>query len=297
MENKIVASVVISIYNGESTVKQCLRSVLDQDLHGCEVIAVDCSTDTTPCIIREEFPEVRLAHFENRKTIGEARNIGVEKSKGTFIFFLDADCVAGKNWISEAIKLFEGDKELKGLCLAVENYSEASIIEKVDFLLEFYHWLPCQKRINNAWQLTAAASAYRKEVFSEGKFKESYIYGEDVIFSMRLANKGYKLLFEPSAKMINVNIRRSMPDFLRHQIKVGRGSAYVRREGKMPSGIFLRFPPLIFIAPFYIVPKMGLTYVIRKDLVNFVFFLKYFPLFFIGNFFWAAGFYKEAMEQ
>ncbi|MDP2923128.1 MAG: hypothetical protein Q8O30_05340, partial [Candidatus Omnitrophota bacterium] len=134
----------------------------------------------------------------------------------------------------------------------------------------------------------------KREVFLKNKF--DFSYPEDVIFSMALEEKGYRLLFEPSIKIRHINMdSRTFPCFIKNQLKIGGGSALTRRKTDKSFRIFLKFPFLIFIAPFFIVPQMGLTYLLRRDFEVFLFFLKYFPLFFIGNFFWAIGFFKEAI--
>lgn len=297
MQNSPKVSVIIPSYNGEATVRDCLDSLLALDFSNYEVIVIDCSADNTPKIIKEEFPQVKLLFFSQRINWVKARKAGIQEASGDYLFFACIDCVIEKDSISKAIKLFETDKELKGLCFAIKNYSKASVIETVDFLLEHYYWLPCQKRKTFAKYLSGCSSVYKKEIFLNNKYEEFDSYGEDIILSLRLANQGYKLSFEPSINVTHINIKDNFSSFIKHQFRVGAGSALVRKKAdKSFRVIFLKFPILIFITPFYVVPKMGLTYLIRDDFDNFWFFLRFSPLFFIGNFFWAAGFFKEAIS-
>jgi len=92
-------SVVIPSYNQAGTVRNCLRSVLAQQRPADEIIVVDSSTDETPEIIAEEFPEVQLIHLAEKTPPGQARNIGVERASGEVIAFTDSDCVPTPQWL------------------------------------------------------------------------------------------------------------------------------------------------------------------------------------------------------
>ncbi|MDP2943686.1 MAG: glycosyltransferase family 2 protein, partial [Candidatus Omnitrophota bacterium] len=157
----VSASVIIPTYNGEKTIRDCLNYVLAQDFADKEVIVIDSSTDSTPQIIKKEFPAVRLYQFDERKSCGEAKNIGVNKSKGEYIFFLDDDKIVDKGWISSVLEIFDKQNDIEGLCGSIEIYSEATTIEKIDHLLHYYNWLPCRKRLENATHLLGGTSVYK----------------------------------------------------------------------------------------------------------------------------------------
>jgi len=292
MKSNPKVSIIIPVYNGQLTLRACLNSVLSQDFCDYEIIVIDSSKDESSKIIELEFPKVRLYHFNEKKSRGEAVNIGIERSKGDYLFFIDIDCIINKDALSSALIFFEEDQELAGLCFAIQHQAKLSVIEKVDYLLEFYHWLPCQKRKRFTKYLAGCACVYKKECLTKNRFEEFNNHGEDVLLSLRLANQGRKLLFEPSLQVTHINIKNGFGDFFRHQFHVGQGSAIVHKKDNRFQ-LFSKFPLFIFAAPLYIVPLMGLTYLTRKDFPNVRFFLKYFTLFFIGNWFWAAGFFKQ----
>ena len=85
-------SVVIPLYNKETSIRQSLMSVLSQSYQDFEVVIVDDgSTDNSVANV-EEFQDsrIRLIRQENGGP-SKARNTGVKNSKGEWIFFLDAD--------------------------------------------------------------------------------------------------------------------------------------------------------------------------------------------------------------
>jgi len=84
-------SVVIPVYNRPVQILRSVQSVLDQKYDNFECIVVDDgSTDETPSVLQSFGKKIRVITTENRG-VSAARNIGVEKSFGDFIAFLDSD--------------------------------------------------------------------------------------------------------------------------------------------------------------------------------------------------------------
>lgn len=83
-------SVVIPAYNRAPFLSEALRSVMEQTRRADEVVVVDDgSTDDTAGVV-QEFPGVRYVFQENRG-VSAARNLGVQRSTGEWIAFLDSD--------------------------------------------------------------------------------------------------------------------------------------------------------------------------------------------------------------
>lgn len=106
-----LVSIIIPVYNGEKTLRQCLNSVLNQSYNDYEVIVVDNnSTDKTKEII-QEFQEKEKGKnkkiryfFEPIRKMGAARNTGEKKAQGKVILMTDSDCVVPKSWVKNMTK-------------------------------------------------------------------------------------------------------------------------------------------------------------------------------------------------
>ena len=87
-------SIVIPVYNVSRYLSYCLDSVINQTFTDFEVICVnDGSTDDSPSILsRYEQQDMRfkIIHQENQG-LSMARNAGVKKACGQYIYFLDSD--------------------------------------------------------------------------------------------------------------------------------------------------------------------------------------------------------------
>ncbi|NMD38763.1 MAG: glycosyltransferase [Christensenellaceae bacterium] len=94
MENNIKFSVVIPAYNVEKYIEACIDSLINQTLKELQIIIVDDgSTDKTGEIIAkyaEIDPRIELYTIQNSGQ-SVARNLGIEKSKGKYLSFIDSD--------------------------------------------------------------------------------------------------------------------------------------------------------------------------------------------------------------
>jgi glycosyltransferase involved in cell wall biosynthesis len=84
-------SVVITCFNYERYVGQCVRSVLEQTARPLEVIVVDDgSTDGSAAVLAEFGERIQLVRQDNRGHVA-ALHRGFAESRGDLIVFLDAD--------------------------------------------------------------------------------------------------------------------------------------------------------------------------------------------------------------
>ena len=118
MKNEnIKVSVVIPIYNVEKYVKESVLSIINQTLKEIEIILVnDGSTDSSLIIIKElAQQDKRIQIISNpNQGLSIARNLGIYRAKGEYIYFFDSDDLL--------------DKETLEICYY------KSQLEKLDFL-------------------------------------------------------------------------------------------------------------------------------------------------------------------
>jgi len=129
MKKEPLVSVIMNCYNGEKFLKEAIESVLIQTYQNFEIIFFDnASTDKSTQIAL--FYDKRLKYFrsEINVTLGEARNLAIEKCKGDYITFLDVDDLWYKDKLIQQIDYFENHKI--GLV-----YSLASIINSDGLIL------------------------------------------------------------------------------------------------------------------------------------------------------------------
>lgn len=91
---EIKVSVIIPIYNVEKYVKESVLSIINQTLKEIEIILVnDGSTDSSLTIIEElALQDNRIQIISNpNQGLSIARNLGIYRAKGEYIYFFDSD--------------------------------------------------------------------------------------------------------------------------------------------------------------------------------------------------------------
>ena len=95
MNNSPYFSIIVPMYNAEKYIRICVNSILMQTFQDFELIIVDdCSTDNSYNICRELYgnnEKIHLFRHEKNQGPGIARNLGMENSRGEYIFFIDSD--------------------------------------------------------------------------------------------------------------------------------------------------------------------------------------------------------------
>lgn len=102
-----LVSIITPTYNSEKFIADTIKSVQNQTYTNWEMIIVDDgSSDETKAIVQNinKF-EKRIQLLENAENIGPAksRNVGIEKAKGKYLTFIDADDLWKPHFIESSI--------------------------------------------------------------------------------------------------------------------------------------------------------------------------------------------------
>ena len=120
MEKKSPAvSVLMPAYNAEKYIGEAIESILNQTFTDFEFIIIDdCSTDGTWDIIQEyakRDSRISISRNEENLQISRTRNKLVEKAKGDYIVWQDADDISLPYRIKEQYEFMEAHPEV-GIC-------------------------------------------------------------------------------------------------------------------------------------------------------------------------------------
>src|SRR3989304_6972231 len=104
-------SVIIALYNAENVIGRCLESVYRSSFKDYEVIVVDdCSTDNS-YEVAKRFP-CRLFSLSVNSGPAQARNFGVEQSKGDILLFIDSDTEVDKDALGLLNETFKQENDM-----------------------------------------------------------------------------------------------------------------------------------------------------------------------------------------
>ena len=198
-------SVIIPVYNVEKYINRCLKSILSQRYNDLEIILIDNgSTDRSGSICdiyANEDANISVYHIENQG-VGSARNFGLSKARGEFIYFVDSDDYLVGNLFAEFEDKLTPDLDL--LVFSYYNSFEQEMTEKnrkkkilpyngsydkYDFS-KIFKDLFLSDMLYTVWN-----KLYRREFLIENNISfEKYELGEDVRFNLnayRNVNKVY----------------------------------------------------------------------------------------------------------
>ena len=96
MENNILLSIIIPVYNTEGYIERCLESIANQQVNNYEIVIInDGSTDGSDKIIKTfiiSHPQIKFKYYNQKnKGLSSARNKGIELAEGTYLHFIDSD--------------------------------------------------------------------------------------------------------------------------------------------------------------------------------------------------------------
>jgi glycosyltransferase involved in cell wall biosynthesis len=108
-----LVTVVIPAYKAEAFIAETIQSVIDQTYTNWELIIIDDgSPDNQKKIIEPFLADPRIQyHYQENAGVSAARNSGMDKSKGEFIAFLDADDMFLPNNLERKLAFLQKNKE------------------------------------------------------------------------------------------------------------------------------------------------------------------------------------------
>jgi glycosyltransferase involved in cell wall biosynthesis len=110
-------SIIITTYNIEAYINECLETLLPQMTKECELIIVDdCSTDKTKaCIDGHKIlrKDVAMSVYQTpgNQGVSVARNTGIQYASGEYLTFIDGDDVVSLDYIQEILQALVTGKD------------------------------------------------------------------------------------------------------------------------------------------------------------------------------------------
>lgn len=109
-------SIIVPVYNTEAYVAKCLDSLIEPDLGGYEIIAVnDGSTDSSGQVVRrygERYPDLVKVVDTPNGGLSHARNVGIEASEADYLLFIDSDDYVSDHAVCEILQVLEQDMDI-----------------------------------------------------------------------------------------------------------------------------------------------------------------------------------------
>lgn len=253
----ISISVIIPARDASKTLIGTLDSLVPLVQSGeVEVIVVNDAGEKTLADMATPYPVTVING--NGRGPASARNIGVQRSTGSLLFFTDADCRVSSNWLKAHISVHERLGEMLMVGGSIASLAGAPFWARCDHYCSWYNVHPSQPRGWVPNHPGANMSVTRSTLDRVGPFCEDLPRAgvhEDTEWQGRLLQQGGRIWFEPQAVVWHVD-RGNLVGFLRHNYRWGYNCLVVK--GNAPVSRFpwlFRRPTILMIAslPFAIV--------------------------------------------
>ena len=193
----IRTSIIMPVKNGELYIEDSLKSVLKNISDNDEMIIInDGSTDKTVEIIKtftKLFNNISLFHGNNLLPSG-ARNLGLKKSKGGYISFIDHDDRWPDGRLNHHLNLLEESKNFDVIQGMVKYFSADPVkLEKFTFLNES----------NLMFFFQLGSFTFKRKVFEAvGSFNPQLKFGEDVDLYSRMIDKKVNIFKDQNISLL-----------------------------------------------------------------------------------------------
>lgn len=186
-------SIVVPIYNTDSYLEKCIKSIINQTYKNLEIILInDGSTDNSLNIInkyKKQDNRIRVLNQSN-KGLSECRNIGIKKSKGEFIAFIDSDDYVDLKYIEilyKNIKEYDADMSICNYYEIKDNIKNIKVKRDGKALItdEKYYQL---YNYNNLLTIVAWNKLYKRKIFNNIKYPINKIYEDEFVICNILHN-------------------------------------------------------------------------------------------------------------
>lgn len=186
-----LVSIIMPAYNAAEYISEAIESVLAQSHEDWELLVInDGSQDETEEKVLA-FEDSRIRYFvQENKGVSAARNVGLDKMKGDFFCFLDADDVLPQNSIRARYLVFKKDSAIFFVSGRVVQKDE-HLTKVLSSQMPTWRGNPRREIIRlSSSCLVAITWLIRRDCRQTYRFQEGWTHSEDVAFFLSISEKG-----------------------------------------------------------------------------------------------------------
>lgn len=223
-------SIVIVSYNTKDFLIKCIQSIEETGKDFTyEVIVVDnASNDTSQELVKEKFKDVILIANKENLGFSKANNIGIRKTNGRYVLFLNADTIVYPITLKTMIDFMDKNEDAgastcklqmpngkiddashRGFPTPWNSFCHFSGLSKIFTKVKLFGGYNLSYLdFSKTHEIDALAGAFMMVRKVAGKkvswWDEDYFfYGEDLDFCYMLKQKGWKIYYVPEVSILH----------------------------------------------------------------------------------------------
>jgi glycosyltransferase involved in cell wall biosynthesis len=261
-------SIIVPVYNRPQEVEELLESLVLQSYQNFEVILVEDGSTLTSQQVAEKFQHQLTLHylFKSNSGPGPSRNFGFQHARGEYFVIFDSDCIIPPDYfqaVEEGLRTHKLDawggpdrahQDFTILQRAM-GYTMASVLTTGG--------IRGGKKSVGWFQPRSFNMGLSRKVFERTNGFLFDRYAEDIEFSIRMKQEGFKVGLIPDAFVYHKR-RTTFGQFFKQVFNFGKGRALIGK--KYPEEVKLtHWIPTLFTA--------GVIVVFLLPLISRTFFL------------------------
>jgi len=214
--DRLAASIVIPVLDNAALTHRCLKSIVKETSGGAyEVIVVDNGSGETTRRMLSAMTGLRVIRNEANVGFVGACNQGAAASTGEFIVFLNNDTIVLPHWLDAMVRTFACDPRVGAV--GARLISPTGRLQEAGGIIwsDGHGWnygrnedpnAPAFGYVRDVDYCSGACLTVRRSLFeSLGGFDARYApaYYEDVDLAFRLRETGYRVLYQPAARVVH----------------------------------------------------------------------------------------------
>lgn len=242
-------SIIVPVYNRPDEVDELLDSLTRQAYSNFEVIIVEDGSDT-PCkeVCDKYLDRLNLQYYLKKNSgPGQSRNYGAERAKGEYLIILDSDVVLPGNYL-KAVDEELTDNPCDAFGGADASHSSFTDVQKaISYSMTSFFTTGGirggKKKLDKFYPRSYNMGIRREVYLKLGGFSKMR-FGEDIDFSYRIVEAGYKCRLFPKAWVWHKR-RTDLKKFFRQVYN--SGIARINLEKRHPGTMKLvHLLPMVF---------------------------------------------------
>jgi glycosyltransferase involved in cell wall biosynthesis len=223
-EHKPFVSIVIPAFNVKKYIGKTLRSLINQSDNDYEVIIIDDGSSDDTCNYVSEFIDAnRLVNYkiigQTNSGVSSARNLGIMKTTGYYLYFLDADDYVSADLVKSikknAAKVFPdivawGYDKVDENSRCIEKYSDTYTLDYIEMTgVQALRDILNEPHRRSIWTCSAI---YKREMLLQNNiyFTEGCVNGEDQEFIFKSLIRSSSIVFINSVMSFYVQRQTSI---------------------------------------------------------------------------------------
>lgn len=252
-------SIVIPVYNRPDEVDELLESLVEQTFQGFEIVIVeDGSKNTCKHIVDKYADRLKIRYFfKENGGQGFARNYGFEKAKGDFLIVFDSDCLIPSHYLA-TVDAYLNDHQVDAFGGPDKAHADFNALQKA---ISYSMTSPLTtggirggKKHVGQFHPRSFNMGISKKVFEQTGGYRITRMGEDIEFSIRIINAGFKTALIENAFVYHKR-RSSLSQFYKQLHFFGRARVNVNRffKGEMK---LIHLLPLFYTLGIFSMPLL-----------------------------------------